>query len=162
MGSGKSTLAPKLARKLGTQAYDLDSIIEAETQQSIASLFATIGEEKFRAIEGETLRKFIADNENFVLATGGGTPCFGDLMNLMNSTGITIYLELPAKALVERIKPGKHKRPLLANLTDEELMDYITAKLEERNPFYKKSMISVDGLSVKANHLAEIIVNHSR
>ena len=162
MGSGKTTLAPRLAKKLGLENYDLDRIIESETKNSISSFFTTEGEQKFRERENKTLKKFISENESFVLATGGGTPCFGDCMDLMNSTGITVYLELSPKTLAQRIIPGKNQRPLLAHLSDEQLTEYIEKKLNERSFFYEQSLITIDGLSVKIDGLVDIILNHSR
>lgn len=162
MGSGKTTLAPRLAKKIGVPNYDLDAIIETDTHQTISSLFASEGEQKFRERERNTLKKFISENENFILATGGGTPCFGDLMDLMNSSGITVYLELSPKTLAQRIIPGKNKRPLLAHLSDEELTDYIEKKLNERRYFYEQSKITIDGLSIKIELLVDIILNYSR
>jgi len=162
MGSGKTTLAPKLANKLGYPNFDLDTIIEAEKGESISSLFASQGEKKFREFEIEALKRFITENENFVLATGGGTPCFGDSINLMNSSGITIYLELSAKTLAQRIIPAKNNRPLLANLSDDELVEFIEKKLAERSSHYKKSLIKIDGLSVKIDALTDIIQRYSK
>ena len=103
----------------------------------IAEYFLQFGEEKFRALE----RDFILQlhNDGCVVATGGGLPCFYDNMNRMNEMGVTVYLHRPSKELFQRLKNAKTERPLIAGLSDEELIDFISAQLEEREQFYNQA-----------------------
>ena len=128
MGSGKSTAGKKLANKLKFAFHDLDSIIETEKRKTITELFEKYGEEKFREIEKKFLHK-TEPLKKSVIATGGGTPCFFDNMQWINENGTSVYLQLHAGSLYHRIAPSKEKRPLIKDLSDIDLMDFIMTQL---------------------------------
>lgn len=98
--------------------------------KSISDLFAERGEEGFRLLEQKMLHE-AGEFENVLIACGGGTPCFFDNMDYMNHTGETVFLDVCPEVLFRRLKIAKAKRPLLANKTDEELMQVITSALEK-------------------------------
>lgn len=93
-------------------------------------MFAERGEEGFRLLEQKMLHE-AGEFENVLIACGGGTPCFFDNMDYMNHTGETVFLDVCPEVLFRRLKIAKAKRPLLANKTDEELMQVITSALEK-------------------------------
>lgn len=144
MGSGKTYWAQRLADLLQTDWIDLDQQIEKASSMTIRELFATEGEEVFRAKERDTLQQLSAVN-NLVVACGGGTPCFHHNMQWMNDNGITIWLQPNIDELVTRLKRGKHKRPLIAHLDDEQLKDFITEKIKEREAFYSLAQYHIHG-----------------
>lgn len=147
MGCGKSTIGKALALSNKMSLIDLDSYIEECEGQSIASLFSNFGESAFRDIERKHLTS-IVKMQNQVIALGGGAPCFFDNMELMNQHGVTIYLQMSAGALLERLwslpPAARAARPLLAGKTKEELGILIVQMLQKRNPFYSKARIVVD------------------
>lgn len=98
--------------------------------KSISDLFAERGEDGFRLLEQKMLHE-AGEFENVLIACGGGTPCFFDNMDYMNHTGETVFLDVCPEVLFRRLKIAKAKRPLLANKTDEELMQVITSALEK-------------------------------
>jgi shikimate kinase len=147
MGCGKTTLGKKLAQKMSYSFIDLDQELEKAAGMSVSDYFSANGEDAFRLLEKETLNT-IDYPTNCVISTGGGTPCFFDNMEFMNSSGITIYIELPPVALAKRLEYGKHKRPLLADMDEKQLVSFIKSKLEERNSFYKRSFLTVSGVSI--------------
>jgi shikimate kinase len=67
----------------------------------------------------------LLSKDNTVIATGGGMPCFADNMEMMNRTGITVYLRLPPEVLSDRLLHGYRERPLLQNQTPEEISLYV-------------------------------------
>ena len=138
MGAGKTTLGKAFARELNIPFIDLDWYIEERLHKSIRELFIERGEASFRELERTMLHE-VAEFENVIISTGGGTPCFFDNMEYMNSMGDTVFLEASDEALLRRLKAGKSKRPLLANKTDDELMDTITTALKKRLPFYQQA-----------------------
>lgn len=143
MGAGKTTLGKRLATKLDIPFIDSDAHIEAHYGKSIGALFAEYGESHFREME----RDFIISLDNqpdFVLATGGGMPCFGNNMNLLNELGITCYLERSAKELVHRLLYAKQKRPLIEGLSESDLLTFVEDKLAIREEYYKKAQVIVD------------------
>lgn len=138
MGSGKTTLGKAYSVAAGLQFVDLDWYIEERMHKSISDLFAERGEEGFRQLERKMLHE-AGEFEDVLIACGGGTPCFFDNMDYMNNTGGTVFLDVCPEVLFRRLKIAKAKRPLLANKTDEELMQVIVSALEKRLPYYTKA-----------------------
>ena len=153
MGSGKSSLGKKLAKKLNQPFYDLDVVIEEKENKTIAEIFEEKGEEYFRNIERETLHELTDNNSSFVLALGGGTPCFYDNIEFINANGTSIYLKYNAGILHSRLINAKTERPLVKDKTDDELKQFITEKLTEREVFYKQAKLIIEGNNLKVEDL---------
>lgn len=138
MGCGKTTLGKKLAKQLNYEFMDADTAIEQQNNLSIQEIFAQQGEARFRELEREFILS-IKNKKNVVLATGGGMPCFGDNMKLLNESGITLYLQRPIPELVHRLVNAKKIRPLIQGKNEAELTDFITELLPVREVFYLQS-----------------------
>ncbi len=143
MGSGKSTIGKLLAEHLSWSFVDLDTLIEQTQKRTIALIFEQEGEDSFRKYETTALQKIKTKNK-VVIATGGGAPCYNNNMEEMNKTGITVYLKLAANKLSERLYPIKDSRPLIANKTKTDLLDFINYKLPQREIIYNKAKIIAD------------------
>ena len=135
MGSGKSTLGREVARRTGLQFIDLDTYIEARFHANVRDIFAQKGEEAFRLMEHRMLSE-VAEFEDVIIACGGGTPCFHSNMDIINSHGTSILLCASESILHHRLVRGRHKRPLLAGKTDEEILHIIRQGTEARQPYY--------------------------
>ncbi len=158
MGCGKTTHGKALAKQLAFDFMDMDDALQQSVAKPIADLFnEPNGEAAFRKLESEWIIKNSVILNNTVIATGGGAPCFFNNMEVMNKTGITVYLDLHPGSLFHRLAPSKAKRPLIAKLTDTELMDFIHTKLLEREHFYRQAHIIVKGESLNIKLLAEEI-----
>ena len=143
--SGKSTVGKLLAAQLGVKFIDLDKVIVNKTGMNIPDIFEQKGEDHFRELERKYLNEIIGAEENFVLATGGGAPCFFDNMEVMNKAGVTIFLDLPIKDLYEKLsKKGTRKRPLLKDFSENALYEELMKKYMERKPYYEKARIKVE------------------
>lgn len=138
MGAGKTTLGRALAKEIGVEFIDLDQYIEQRYCKSIADIFAEKGEEGFRLIEQRMLHE-VCEFENVVISTGGGTPCFFDNIEYMNSQGTTVFLDVPLERLFIRLSIARSKRPLIKDKSDEELRSFIQENLEKRLPHYTKA-----------------------
>ncbi len=138
MGAGKTTVGKALAKELGLDFYDLDWYIEGRMRKTVKQLFDERGEDGFRLIEHNMLHE-VAEFENVVISCGGGTPCFFDNMDYMNSQGETVYLKADPEVLHKHLKMGKTVRPLLLDKTPEEVETFIREQLERRSPFYSKA-----------------------
>lgn len=156
MGCGKSTMGRKLAAKLGYEFIDLDHLLEMEIGIPIGSYFAAHGEETFRKLESKILQEF-SYPANSVVATGGGTPCYFDNMDWMNSQGTTIYIEMPPVALAKRLEKGKDKRPLIKDLSEAQLISFIEAKLSERAGFYQRAAHTVNGIDLTVDQIRTLL-----
>ncbi len=126
MGCGKTTKGKRLAEKLNYKFIDLDEMMEEAEEAKLNIIFSSKGEEYFRKLEADTLR-LTGIYHDTVVSCGGGTPCYHQNMEWIKSHGTSIYLQMPAEYLYGRLKTRKEKRPLIKNMRNAELKDYINA-----------------------------------
>ena len=138
MAAGKTTLGKALAKEMGLQFIDLDHYIENRYRCTVSQLFAQRGEEAFRQIERNMLHE-VAEFEDVVIATGGGTPCFFDNMDYMNAQGVTVFLDASVDVIYTRLTIARVQRPLVAGKSAEELCTYIAEMLGRRMPYYSRA-----------------------
>ena len=139
MGSGKSTVAKGLSKSLNTPYIDLDSYIVKKENMSIKDIFASKGEIYFRLQESKYLKEILDAEDKVILALGGGTPCYGNNMNLIKNNGLSIYLKGNIATICNRLRSEKEQRPLIASLNDEQLTEYVAKHLFERRNFYEQA-----------------------
>ena len=154
MGSGKSYLGKLLSEKLDYEFLDMDNQIEKNEGRSISEIFQKKGEVYFRKLERKTLENLIHHERSAVISLGGGTPCYGDNMDLIkNATDITsFYLKLNIDNLTNRLFLEKEQRPMISHLEDKEkLEEFIRKHLFERGFYYNQSdyVIKCDGKSAE-------------
>lgn len=157
MGCGKSYLGRHLAPLMQYDYIDMDKYIEENEGLSVKEIFEQKGEDYFRKTEHYFLETLDA-NKNIVISTGGGVPCFFNNMEIINQKGLSIFINPDKEVTISRLIKGKHKRPLLASLSQEEIEDYYDKKLAERLPFYKQAKIQVG--KITAEELLPIIENY--
>ncbi len=138
MGSGKSTLGQAIAEGLNIPFFDLDTKIESGENISTNDIFVQHGEKHFRSLEKAYLQSTLK-MENGVIACGGGTPCFNDLITWMKFQGVVIYLNAQPDLLFNRLNTIESSRPLLHNLKNKQLSEFIADKLLERSPVYMQA-----------------------
>ncbi len=141
MGCGKSTLGRMVSSLTGISFIDLDNYIEGRYHASVSQLFAERGERGFRDIERAMLHE-VGEFEDVIVACGGGTPCFFDNIEWMNTHGKTVFLDTSVDKLFVRLKRGRHKRPLIADKTDDELREFIVKALAGRMPHYSRAAVT--------------------
>lgn len=134
-GSGKSRMAKFISSVTDLSYKDLDDEIERTEGKSIKEIFKNHGETYFRNKETEILKNIIEKDKNLIIATGGGTPCFNHNIDLINKSGLSIFLNTSLDVIVERIS-RKKKRPLFKNKDVEET---VKKMFQERIKFYSKS-----------------------
>ncbi len=157
-GCGKSTLGKQLAEKLSIAFFDLDTEIEKSVGLPVKSIFKRYGESFFRKEESECLQKLTESHIDFVIATGGGTPVFFDTMAYMNKNGLTIFLDVPATEIANRIlKTALEERPLFAGVHPEELKDQIEFLRSQRIPFYRQAHVSLSGEEIPLDEIVKAV-----
>ena len=155
MGAGKTTFGKQIARKLGMTFIDSDDYIVEKFHSSINEIFEIHGEKEFRKMEREALEE-ISLQENAVVATGGGLPCFYDNMAYMKKHGICVYLKVDENELADRLDSIKASRPLLKDKSREELKQSVHDMLQTREPYYNRANIIVD--ATDETNAADMIV----
>jgi len=155
MGVGKTTIGKKLSKKLGLEFIDLDKVITDGEYASIPQVMENIGEEYFRTIERQYLEK-VAKKDKVLISTGGGAPCFFDNMTVINNSGVSVYLKMDEKSLVQRLKNGMESRPLLKGKSISELEEFVSQHLAQREPFYSKAKICFGALNFNTKKMEEL------
>ena len=148
---GKSTLGKIVSEKTNLKMIDLDEEIAKLENQSIKKIFELKGESYFRGIENKILNKIIKKNKSFIMATGGGTPCFKNNIDLINKSGVSIYIYTSIDKLEKRLTDDT-KRPLIK--TDFIKKEFVNELYNKRKVYYKKSKFI---LSENKNQVEEII-----
>lgn len=157
MGCGKSYVGRNLAPLLNFEYIDADKYIEEKEGITVKEIFEQKGEEYFRKQEKLFLEQ-LNPQQNIVVSTGGGAPCFFDNMDVMNNKGITVYLNRNKEKTIWRLLKGQYKRPLIAHLNKEELEKFYDEKLISREPFYVKAKIHAGDSDV--NEIMEMIKSY--
>ena len=144
MAVGKTTIAKLLSKKIGLKYVDLDNLIEEKTNLTISELFKLNGEIYFRKIEHETFKEITENEENLIISTGGGTPCYAHNHLLLNGKNcISIYLNASLAVILERLISEKKTRPLVSSKSEEELKEFVAKHLFERSYFYNQATFKV-------------------
>lgn len=158
-GSGKSTIGKILAERLQLLFVDLDREIEIAEGKPVHEIFKAKSEDYFRELEHQYLKKWCSASQSFVMATGGGAPCFKDNMTLINNAGISVFLDVPTRVIAQRmLSTDLATRPLLATASADEVKDRLELLKSHRLPFYRKANISVSGDEVDIETLIQQIV----
>jgi shikimate kinase len=144
MASGKSSIGKLLSKKLSMKFLDLDDYIIQKEEMSIAKIFEKKGEVYFRMIENKYLKEVLNTKDQFILALGGGTPCYANNMEEINKGDtVSIYLEGKTKTMIDRLIKKKSKRPLIASLADDKIPEFVAKHLFERRMYYELAKVTI-------------------
>lgn len=152
MGCGKTTIGRIIARKLSLDFIDTDKLIEEKEGRIIREIFDTDGEGYFRDREHEICAE-LSNEDNMVIATGGGALTFDRNKEVLSKNGRIIFIDVDLDTIIKRIG-NDSRRPLLNNET--------RALFDKRNPIYKKNCdftITVRG-DVSAREIAYNIIEY--
>jgi shikimate kinase len=156
-GSGKTTLARQVSGLTQLSFYDLDEEIEKVEGVTVGEIFLDKGEEGFRKMETSSLTKFCHLSSGFVMATGGGVPCFNNNMELMLNSGTVIFLNVPTEEISKRIVSQSIDRPLLKGTTALTLQDKISSIRNARIKFYQKAHHTLTGNQIEAKKIIDLL-----
>lgn len=157
MGCGKTHWGRQLGQKLQIPFFDLDEKIVEQEGKPVADIFEQEGEEHFRMLEKEMLYLLTESHETFVMATGGGTPCFFNNIDYMKQKGTVVWLNCPVDCLYQRLVKEKEQRPLLREVPDADLKSYIVRKFSNRKIFYQQAGVIIQEDSLTLDKLVSLI-----
>ena len=143
MGAGKTSVGRILAQRMNLMFIDLDQYIENRFHRTVPQLFVEKGESGFRTLEQHMLAE-VSDFEDVLISTGGGTPCFFDNMEQMKQHGTIVYLHVSVEELVKRLMLHQNTRPLLKDMSREEMTAFVADALEKRDSYYRQADITFD------------------
>ncbi len=145
MGAGKTTVGRLLAARLDWEHFDSDAQVMASTGSSVPELFAERGEQAFRAEESRVLAEALSSPEPVVVSAAGGVVLSPTNRDLMQRSGVVVWLRADPALLARRVGKGEG-RPLLGEEPATRLADLY----EVRRPLYEAVAdvaIDVEGLS---------------
>lgn len=157
MGSGKTHYGRLLSEKIGLPFFDLDEQISSHAGKSLTDFFEQDGEEAFRLTEKDLLHIITESHESFIMACGGGSPCYFNNIDYMNQEGTTVWINTPTEIIFERLVKEKEKRPLIRDLADEKLKRFIHKKFADRRIYYEQAEIIVEDEPLDMDRLVEKI-----
>ena len=134
MGSGKSSVGRRLSYRQKKTFIDTDAFIEKEEKRKIATIFEMDGEAYFRLLEPIFLKNLLLDNEEHIIAVGGGLPITPGNPELLKQLGKIIYLKVQPETIIKRLHKDT-KRPLLQG---DNPIEKIVTLMKKREPIYEK------------------------
>ena len=160
MGAGKTVIGRSLSKKLGFKFYDLDNYIEQIEGKKVSDIFNEKNEVYFRKIENKYLQELSLKKEKKIISTGGGTPCFKNNLEIIqtSSNSISVYLKANIETLVKRLLHSIERRPIISHLKKEDdLKEFITKHLFERSFYYEKSDVKIKTDDIELKDIVKLI-----
>jgi len=155
MGSGKTHWGRLLSEKLKLPFFDLDEQVVFAEKKSINEIFADNGEEHFRVKEKELLHAITESYPDFIMSCGGGAPCYFNNIEYMNKSGTTVWLNTPLEILFKRLIGEKDQRPLLKDLSDDQLKSFIKKKFADRKIYYEQADMVIEDENITLDQFIE-------
>ena len=154
MGSGKSTIGLSLSKKLNTNFFDIDKIIEREENMKVNEIFEKIGEKFFISLE-EKITLSVLKSKNSFISLGGGSWLNEKIRKETNiNNNVSFWLNWDTSIILERIKKN-NKRPLIKNLNDSEIVKLIL----KRSKIYAKANYKIDCNRLTKDKIIKKILN---
>ena len=154
MGSGKSTIGLLLSKRLNTNFFDIDKIIELEQNMKVNEIFEKKGEKFFRSLE-EKITLSVLKSKNSIISLGGGSWLNEKIRKETNiNNNVSFWLNWDTSIILERIKKN-NKRPLIKNLNDSEIVKLIL----KRSKIYAKANYEIDCNRLTKDKIIKKILN---
>ena len=157
MGSGKTHWGQLLSQKLNLPFFDLDEQVVSHEGKPINEISVIMVKNTFACLKKDTLHIITESHDSFVMACGGGSPCYFNNVDYMNRSGTTVWINTPMEVLFKRLTGEKDARPLIRNLSDSQLRGYIIKKFADRKIYYEQADVVVDDEPVQLDKLIEKI-----
>ena len=154
MGSGKSTIGLSLSKRLNTNFFDIDKIIEREQNMKVNEIFEKKGEKFFRSLE-EKITLSVLKSKNSIISLGGGSWLNEKIRKETNiNNNVSFWLNWDTSIILERIKKN-NKRPLIKNLNDSEIVKLIL----KRSKIYAKANYEINCNRLTKDKIIKKILN---
>ena len=159
MATGKTTIGKRLSSKLNIPFFDSDKEIECFLNISINNFFKIHGEDKFRQIEEKIIVDKINENNlnGFVMSLGGGAYLNKNIRQLIDSVGISIWLNSNIDIIYNRIKNSKNDRPLTQKFNSKEKLKEL---LNERIFYYQMASLKINIIKTSKDNMTSIILKN--
>lgn len=116
-GVGKTQKGKYIARKTGMDYLDTDTAIVEQEGKSIDEIFTQYGEDYFRDIEEDIIKK-VSMLQDTIISAGGGIILRKSNMDFLKENSFIVYLKGDINTIVDNLKDSNTIRPLLKNSED--------------------------------------------
>ena len=156
-GTGKTLVGLMLAERLNLDFIDMDEILEARAGQTIHQLVAQQGWGQFRLLERDLLAEMIC-RKGVAISTGGGAILHQEIWNLLQQTGLTVWLTADIDTICRRLAEDEKSAGQRPSLTEADIYLEVAQVLAEREPLYEKgSHLAVDTSNKTAGEIVHLI-----
>ncbi len=145
-GAGKTSVAARVADALGVGVRDTDDDVETVAGEPVAEIFVDHGEQHFRRLEAEAVRRALAEHDG-VLALGGGAVLDPATRDALRGHRV-VLLDVGLAEASRRVGLGVSRPLLLGNVRGR-----MKALLDERRPLYEEvaeQVVATDGRDIEA------------
>jgi shikimate kinase len=167
MATGKSSVGPLVARRLGWEFVDVDSVIAARAGKPIAQIFADDGEAHFRRLEREVVAQLAGDRRRCpqchgphpeVISTGGGVLLDQSNCAALKRAGLVVCLTARPEVVAARVERSKTKRPKLTE-GGKSTLTRIKELMDERAGAYARADVQIDSSDLTVDQLADRVIS---
>jgi shikimate kinase len=167
MATGKSSVGPIVARRLGWEFVDVDSIIVARAGKPVAQIFADEGEAHFRKLEREAVAHLTSDRRRCpnchgphpeVISTGGGVLIDESNCAALKRVGVIVCLTARPEVIATRVQRSKTKRPKLTE-GGKPTLDRIKELMAGRADAYARADVQIDASDLNVGQLADHVIS---
>ncbi len=156
-GSGKSTVGRRLASRMERRFVDTDDLIESK-EGKISDIVKSHGWDYFRAIEKRMIEE-MSEEDNLVLALGGGAVLDADNIEALRKNGLIIWLKAGPQILRQRMKEDHRTSVSRPTLTGKGTIEELEEMMVYRDSFYEKAgKIQLDTSSLDVEAVVEKIL----
>ena len=153
MGTGKTEVGRILSKKMGRRLVDVDGMIEDEQKMTVSDIFREFGEQRFRDLEADAVRR-LSEMSNLLISTGGGVVLREENLESLRKNGTVICLTASPETILKRVCSNSD-RPLLQ--VDDPLAR-IKELVETRRKYYERSDMVIDTEDRTPLEVAEEII----
>ncbi|MGA7873560.1 MAG: shikimate kinase [Candidatus Binatus sp.] len=166
MATGKTSVGPLVARRLGWEFVDVDSVVVARAGKPIAQIFADQGEAHFRKLEREVVAHLSGDRRRCpqchgphpgVISTGGGVLVDESNCAALKRVGVIVCLTARPEVVAARVERSKAKRPKLTE-GGKSTLARIKELMAERSDAYAHADVQIDTSDLTVEQLADHVI----
>ena len=136
-GTGKTSVGQHLARLSGWPCVDTDAEIERASKCSIREIFTSQGEDAFRDLETEAIRR-VAERDEVIVALGGGAVLRDRNRELLAHDSRAVWLRASVETIRKRLGRDPKSADSRPGLTAQGALDEVAAVLLARTPLYRE------------------------
>ncbi|MBN1905459.1 MAG: shikimate kinase [Deltaproteobacteria bacterium] len=156
--SGKTSVGKLIAHKLGRGFVDTDDLIMEKAGCSINEMVKEKGWPYFRDMEKAVIKE-VSEQDNLVIATGGGAVIKDINMENLKANGFIIWLDANIDSVKRRLKGDNRSTENRPSLTGNNPVDETAEVMEKRGPLYSKACnMKVDTSKMNINDVADMVI----